>query len=82
MSRKTIKMYNVPFTQYRPKEATDKEGVDCCPKCKSRSINFLEEEVQHGFDGYDKYFVFNECDDCVHHFVFVMIRKGDVRYDC
>lgn len=81
MRRKSSLMYNVRFWHYQPHEATDKDGVDCCPKCQSRNITFLDEEVQLGFGGFHKYFVFNECDDCAHHFAFVMVKRGELQYD-
>lgn len=80
MSTRSIKLFSIPYTVRRPSQCTDNEGVSCCPKCGSRNITFIDEQVQLGFQR-NKYFEFNECDDCVHHFVLVLERLSEDYYN-
>jgi hypothetical protein len=77
MATKSIKHYGVSFAVKAVSQCTDSEGVDCCPKCGARTISLVHEECQIGLWGKHKYFVFNECDTCAHHYVLTMNRTTD-----
>lgn len=81
MYRGKVKRYGVEFTKKSEPQVTNAKEQLICPHCKKADkLNYVDETIQMGFEGYNHYQEFWWCEDCQKGVCIVTVRRGMVYF--